>query len=146
MAGSWFFLHHSPFSCAVIIFDVLRFGVKVRDIWMTAICAFPMLLPIDFVSCSCLVKVSHHVCLDSWSPHGSAVHPNGPRNSWEIAGIANSFFFFFLFWMPVSNNFGFQCNIPTEEVCAAFSTIETCYVWERLLLPFLGLIHPLLKS
>lgn len=69
--------------------------MKVRDIWMTAICAFPMLLPIDFVSCSCLVKVSHHVCLDSWSPHGSAVHPNGPRNSWEIAGIANSFFFFF---------------------------------------------------
>lgn len=60
---------------------------------MAVICAFSMLLPIALISSSCLVKVSHHVCLDSCSPHGSAVHPNGPRNSWEIAGIANSFFF-----------------------------------------------------
>lgn len=67
--------------------------------------AFSVLLPIDFVSCSCLVKVSHHVCLDSWSPHGSAVHPNGPRNSWEIAGIAISFSFSSIFFFSLNASF-----------------------------------------
>ena len=83
----------SPFSCALTIADAPRSGEGVRDIWMAAVCAFSVLLPIALISCSCLVKVSHHVCLDSCSLHGSAAHPNGPRNSWEIAGITNSFFF-----------------------------------------------------